>query len=226
MKRKIIFITICTMLAFTACKKNKTTPQQPIDEVIYPSYSMMKTGNYWIYRIYELDSNYATFDSLNTTDSIYVEKDTVIAGQTYYKYCQPEAAGSAVYTVKFLRDSLDYIVTSSGAIQFSSADFVSIFYTHYRIDLQHNISPMDTPFYLKEQMGDRNLQIIVPAGTYVTNSWQTTYFENAYFAQYGPVIRKTNIRYSAGIGKVSEILPYYLSDPNYRERRLIRYQLK
>jgi hypothetical protein len=221
--RSQLTLLLCAVLLCTACHKKSSSPQK-IDDVVYPSYSKLAAGNYWVYHIYDLDSSYNVMDSTNITDSAYVEKDTAIAGQTYHKYLEPDDAGGNNYNTTYLRDSLHYIVNNYGVIQFSAQDFTTIFYDRYVVDTNHNLSPVDTPYYLTWRMTDKDKVFYVPAGAFATSTWQTTYFLNAVFP--APLVRKLSTRYTAGVGKVSEMLPFYTTFIHYQERRLVRYHVQ
>jgi len=223
----VVLSMITAVLLFSACKKNDSPPEPAkIDDIVYVPYSRLAPGNYWVYDAYELDSNYNVLFPRHILDSMYVEKDTLINFKTYYKYWQPQDVGSSTYYATYLRDSLHYIVDNNGTIRFSSQDFTTLFYSQYLVDTAHVISPLDTPCRVEKKMADQHKSITVPAGTFVTNSWQTTYYMHPYFASYAPAVRRINTRYAAGIGMISETMPFYVSSPNYTERRLLRYHVQ
>lgn len=45
----------------------------------------MKVGNYWIYQLSQ-DDSLGNYTMLNSFDSLYIEKDTVMFGAAYYKF--------------------------------------------------------------------------------------------------------------------------------------------
>ena len=73
-------------------------------------------------------------------------------------------------------------------------------------------------------MGEPNLSVTTPAGTFTTLTTKDTYlmYPNWIFAG---DLRFVNTRYTENIGIVIETLPFFASVPNYIERRLIRYQI-
>jgi hypothetical protein len=74
-------------------------------------------------------------------------------------------------------------------------------------------------------MADKDSSIVTPAGTFLTSNIQETY--NMYPKwSYAGNPRYINKRYSEEIGIVVETLPFSISNPNYIERRLVRYHIE
>lgn len=85
MKNLPVFLSLLLMTCvFAACKKDKPIEPIPTPPVTYPDYSQLKIGNYWVYQHFNIDTNGNAFP-LNTFDTCYVEKDTMINGLIYYK---------------------------------------------------------------------------------------------------------------------------------------------
>ncbi len=220
MKKQILIqLIIIITLGIYSCKKdNDETPAPvPVPPVTYPNYGQLKVGNYWIYERFTTDSlGNGTF--LNTFDSCYVEKDTVINNKTYFKYVAPDLFHDN--KISFIKDSLSYLVTNTGFIIFSSDDFTTVFHSHYYI-LQPTT---DTLCLITQKMADANLAVNMPLGTYTTSSFQTKYTMLPPYTSAG-TYRYQNTRYTEGVGKVSETLDFFLSSPVYTERRLYGYHL-
>lgn len=202
------------MIAFAAvlffsCKKDDDN-----NNITYPDYANLKVGNYWVYQHFFIDTT-GSDSALNVYDSCYVEKDTIINGNTYYKMIRPHRIMSfdAVY---YWRDSLDYVVDTSGKVYFSAEDFTTIFET------ECHQTPYDTIYTAITKMVDKDRVINTPAGDFITRTFQRRIdFDKKWVYYYSP--RFDNMRYSKDVGIVSETLEFFSTDPNYVERRLVRY---
>jgi len=216
MKKKTLFLSavIMTFLIYS-CKKDKNS--EPF-AATYPNFSQLKVGNYWIYQQFEIDAN-GIETPKNTFDSCYVEKDTIINSKTYLKIIKPTPFSTNQMDISFQKDSLHYIVNSLGEILFSHQDFSSIFESIFL-----TAGPNDTVCQIVKQMADKNLVINIPAGTFTTSNLKETYFMYPNWTSAGNM-RYKNTRYAENIGVVVETLPFYSSNPNYTERRLVRYHL-
>lgn len=206
-----------------SCKKDKQPDGNLKDDMLYPSYSHLDSGNYWVYALYKTDS-LGNGTPTGELDSCFVAKDTVIRGAKWYKYVE-FSSGSSTYS--FLRDSLQYLVDIDGNILFASQDFNTVFYNRYAVFPGHQVAPVDTVAFVTRQMVDKDKLITVPAGTFGTSTMRTTWKLSDTLTQMGffsPRILDT--RYSMKVGKVSEVLDFYLQNPTYRERRLLRYHVK
>ncbi len=199
-----------------SCKKDKKEENTPTP-ITYPNYSQLKVGNYWVYQYFRIDTlGHET--PQNFYDSCYVQKDTVINGQTYYKMYRPFWENHNIFSI--LRDSLHYIIDYKyGRKLFSSQDFENILKSGYI-----TLSPTDTICYYTVKMTDRNMSVVTPAGTFVTLNGKETYNMYPNYVSGGNP-RYKNTRYAENIGIVIETLPFYTSDPTYTERRLVRYHL-
>jgi len=199
-----------------SCKKDKEKePEDP--SITYPNFSKLKTGNYWIYEQYDIDAS-GNATSLNTFDSCYVEKDTVINNQTYMKVVRPDPISQNQVQISFQKDSLHYIVNHYGQILFSSQDFSTIFESYYLM-----AGPNDTLCHYTRKMADKDLPVTTPAGTFITSGVKNTY--RFYNMVAGGNPRNMSTRYAVNIGIVTEALSFTPADPGYTERRLVRYHI-
>ncbi|HEX5002014.1 MAG TPA: hypothetical protein VFW78_05930 [Bacteroidia bacterium] len=214
----LLLAGICIALFFSACKKSNDNQPAVTIPATYPDYSSFNVGNYWVYEEFLLDST-GTATSLNRFDSCYVEKDTMINNQTYFKICKLKYNNPTQPEISFQRDSLDYIVTSEGEILFSSQDFTTVFSSYYFITL-----PSDTLCLIEKKMTDKDQTITTPAGIFTTSNAKQTFYMYPNWSNFGTV-RVRNNRYAENIGLITETLPFYVSDPNYIERKLARYHL-
>lgn len=199
------------MLFTYACKEDEETPDP--DPVVYDDYAMLKTGNYWIYEQFTVDS-LGNATPLGIYDSCYIEKDTLINGKTYYKMFRPSYLGMPP-TILYLRDSLHYVVDYTGMKYFSSSDFSSVF--NYSVISMEG----DTIAERRVQMANPGVVIQVPAGNYTTTDCQIHYKMHSPYNMNGSN-RFQHTRYAKNKGIIAETLPFFLSIPTYTERRLVR----
>lgn len=206
----ILVIALTTL--FSACKKDcSNTP------TTYPDFSQLKVGNYWIYERFNVD----TAGNMTTTgvfDSCYIEKDTQINNATFFKVIRPQPLG-AYYNTTFMRDSLHYLINDVGQILFSSQNFTDTF-RHYYI----TAGVGDTVCEIILKMADKDFSVSTTAGVFTTSSLKQTFRMYPNFSGAGNP-RYTDTRYAENVGVVTETLPFYSSNPNYVQRRLVRYHL-
>jgi hypothetical protein len=197
-----------------SCKKddddNGTTP--------VADYTPMAVGDYWIYEHYRVDS-LGNATPLGTTDSTYIEKDTVINSSVYYKMISPGLPGEN--RVYLLRDSSHYLVSHTGEILFSSQNFTDTLNEYY-IVLQ--VTAPDTVARVIKKMADRNVDVTTPAGTFTTSNYQAKFLMYPNWSVMGNT-RYVNARYAPGVGLVKESLSFFVSSPYTEEKRLLRYHL-
>ena len=175
-------------------------------------------GNYWIYQHYKIEPD-KTETALEVYDSCYIEKDTLINGYMYHKLISPSILSEN--RVKYLRDSLHYIVDSAGTKTHRSLRQRCDLFRSYFILASEN----DTLCRVVIKMDNQSHEIITPAGTYTTLSVRETYFFYPNWNSNGNE-RYIDHYYADKIGIVKETLPFFASDPSYRERRLIRYHVQ
>jgi hypothetical protein len=218
-KKNVLLLFVLSTF-FLSCKKENddddTTPTPA--SASYPDYSQLHVGNYWIYERFDIDSAGGNETATGELDSCYIEKDTVVNGNIYYKFRRPSS--SSVWDItEYLRDSLSYTVDLNGRIVFSSQDYWSIFFDYYSI-----INGTDTIYHKVQQMADINGTTVVPAGTFTTLNSKSTYYMYGSWAATGAE-RPIHKKYAQNIGLVLESLPFFASSAAYSERRLVRYHL-
>jgi hypothetical protein len=218
MKTKTILLSILTMVLFYSCSKDKNelvssyTPPSP--QTVYPNYSKLSVGNYWVYQRSTLTPNGIYIPT--TIDSCYIDRDTMIGGNTYYVYTEPTVSGGT--ETHFYRDSLHYILDLH-EIVFSSQDFTTVFKSGFKLQ-----APGDTMYSYDSKMIQKDSVVSEMNGSYTTSTFITNhYMYPAYSA--GGNVRYVYARSSKDIGIVEESLPYNASSPNYEIRQLLRYHV-
>ncbi len=205
--KKINLSILLVLILSTACKKKAKEETQ----ITYKNYGQLKVGNYWVYERYEIDTN-GTATPMGIIDTCRIEKDTIINGKQYFKYVRPPFVGFDRNT--YLRDSLHYIVDHKGRKVFSSENFNQVFQTFSYVD-----------YDLQEWMTDIDSNFTTPLGTFKTINFQLI-FTLVPQLQFNGNPRFMNTRYAENIGIISETLPLFYANPNYKERRLIDYHLE
>jgi hypothetical protein len=212
---------IFVIVLSSACKKEKDeipseTPTPT--PTTYENYTNLKVGNYWIYQEYSVDS-LGNGSATSFFDSCYVEKDTIVNGNTYHKMVKLSSGGWPEIETLLLRDSLSYTVNQKGKVYFSSADFTSVFNRNYMM-----ASTSDTLCVYSSKMINLLENTNVPAGVFSTLEFRTTYKMFPPYT-YGGTYRHLHLRYAKNIGLITETMLFFVSSPMYNERRLVRYHL-
>lgn len=208
--KKLLFVFSVLAVLLTACKKDKT-------DYVTDAYSYypMKTGNYWVYQWFEVDSNGNETLSAWQNDSVVVLGDTTINGNTFYKV-ELNVYGSAARYITYMRDSAMWMVDQTGSVVFSVEAQAGYFNNDYSIAGYDQVSRMDYGGHQK----------LTPAGVF-----QTIFKITDFTKQSGLFCNGTNKRsiytgFARGIGPAF-YNTFYLSDPlcRYFEARLLRYHL-
>jgi hypothetical protein len=206
----LLLVTIVAAVSLIGCCKENQKVKG------YPDFGMLKVGNYWIYQYFDIDSN-GNASATNRYDSCFVEKDTNIAGNTYFKVHKPRFEGDPI-GFDYERDSLHYIVSTTEGIVFSSEDFTST------LETTCATNNLDTVSIVNGKMMNKGQVTNTPAGNFATSDFERT------FTMYPPynsagTIRKAHCKRSEGVGVVLETLSFFADNPNYTERILVRYKV-
>ncbi|MBK8965571.1 MAG: hypothetical protein IPM36_02610 [Lewinellaceae bacterium] len=202
---------------FFACRTDQ--PESPAPNA---NYSNLAVGNYWVYDQYYLDTN-GVYTPLGRTDSNFVEKDTLINGQLYFKLMEALPEGPLPgHRPVFLRDSLHYIVDWQGTIRFSSENTVDTLTSRYFTAIYHPPA-VDTFAFIFGKMETPDVQIQTPAGTFTAKNFRETYRMWPAYSNAGDT-RRVDHHYVQDVGIVDETLYFYINNPEYYiVRRLTKY---
>jgi hypothetical protein len=231
MKNYITISLLCAGIGFYSCKKDKNTepdelPENPTGTTMASNYSALKVGNYWIYERFEVDQS-GNSTSLNIIDSCYIEKDTTVNGQRYFKYVQPQIVSNnptipSVSNISgYVADSLTYIVSYPGSIltPYSYLD------TNFIISSFVQLSGADTLYTTFTKMTDKGTMFTTPAGTFKIVNEKTTYTFANNFLSCNQKNRFMNRRRGENIGIVFQDFPFFSALCQHWDRRLIRYHV-
>ena len=130
-KTNVLFSLTVIALFIGGCKQDES--ESP---VTYPDYGRLQVGNYWIYQRFVVDT-LGNATPTDIYDSCFVEKDTLINGNTYAKITKPWPWGTSNrQKFDYLRDSLHYMIDPSGMVCFSSEDFNCFLFLYLSHTLQ------------------------------------------------------------------------------------------
>lgn len=215
--RKVILLLCVTTIVFVSCKKEEEVIEQ--NPASTENYNPLTIGSYWVFETFLIDEQ-GVESSTSTIDSIIVDRDTIINGNTYMvvEGTNNPYNGGSWGIVRIIRDSLDYIVNDAGVILFSSTDFSSVL--HERVEVYNLDTLYKTTYAMEETPG----LITVPAGEFNVLNFKGS------LITYNPNQDITNPRYlnhyyADGIGKILETY-FYLSSPRIYEKRLVRYHIE
>ncbi len=216
MKNLFVFFAIAfsLLLVSSCCKDDNdidTTPQ-----VSQLQHLPLKTGNYWVYNTYKIDT-LGNETIISTVDSTIISGDTIINGLTYY-ILKGNYAGGRIRILDILRDSSGYLVNDEGEIKFSEDNFTD---TLSITNVTFGDSTYTTTYYKMEK---HNAPVTVPAGTFddVLNYKGTIKFYRAS----NPIYKDKNTFYAKDIGLILDTFYYGSEAHSYRyERRLVRYNV-
>lgn len=204
--KNTLFMLLAALMLLASCKKDDSDPEQTKD------YVQLKTGNYWIYRVSQIDS--LGMETLtNEYDSVYISGDTTINGNVYAvkKY------STAIFPTEYLRDSSNYLVDLWGIKRFSPVNFSDTLKKGFRI-----IYPNDTIFFYYCKMMDGKAMVTVPAGIFMALNYRETYLPTANLPYTTPV--RNNYLYAKNIGVVQFNVNFVYSR-RQMVWRLVRYNV-
>ena len=177
----------------------------------------LKTGNYWIYQHYEIDTS-GEETKISTIDSVVISGDTIINDLTYY-VLSGTFIGGTFRVLDILRDSSGYLVNHLGQIKFSEDNFKDTLWT---INFTFGDSTVATTYFKMERQDE---PITVPAGTFdnVLNFKGTIKF----YGLNNPFYKDKNSYYAKDVGKILDTY-YWVSQAKRKrfERRLVRYHVE
>jgi hypothetical protein len=198
------FLLLAIVALIVSCNKE--------NEPVKPDYFQLKAGNYWIYQTYELAGD-SVEDVIPFTDSTYIEKDTVINGNVYYKFMSQSFTGG-MHTPSFARDSAGCLINESGKISFSYTNFTDTLSTY----TEGNI------FRATYMMEKHDSLVNVPAGSF------NALFCHVRIVMYNPSYpygtRHQGTFFADGVGCVKSTSASLGSSDRYLDTRLIRYHVR
>ncbi len=207
-------IAFSLLLVSSCCKDDNDIDTAP--QVSQLQHLPLKTGNYWVYNTYEIDT-LGNETVISTVDSTIISGDTIINGLTYY-ILKGNYAGGQTRILDILRDSSGYLVNNKGKIKFSEDNFTDT------LSIRNTTFGDSTYATITYKMEKHNGPFTVPAGTFddILNYKGSIKFYGAN----NPFYKDKNTFYSKDIGLILDTY-YWISKARfYRyERRLVRYNV-
>jgi hypothetical protein len=118
-KPRIYFIAVVFLIS--SCKKDTaiiSSKASGHNSTTSVSYLPLAVGNYWVYQMFSLDTGGAE-TAMNKIDSVYIQKDSIIGGKTYYYFCQSDSTITAeLFPLKGL------IIDSSGFLKYYGGEII------------------------------------------------------------------------------------------------------
>lgn len=215
-----LFLLSLIISLLVSCETGTDTPLND-DNTSNPgnSYMPLEIGNYWIYQHVDITSQ-GQETVRDITDSIVVDRDTVIDGNQYFviEGTNYPYDGGKWGTLELLKDSSGYIVNHEGVVRFSEENFTDT------LAAKTEVIDQDTLYRLTYKMEEVDGPYSSPAGSFTVLNCKGTVLS----FQELPGInnpRYMNNYYAKGVGRVLQTYMFYHS-PVIREKRLIRYHVK
>jgi hypothetical protein len=193
-----------SLFFFISCKKDKSSTTAPATQASTPSvsdYFPLKTGNYWVYKTTECDSNGNIIAGTYKNDSVIIKNDTLINSKTYHTVVEYNFMNCPTPSMQYYTDSADCVVTNYGKIVFSIKNTSGVIYTQ--------MVYADSSVYINYFCIKTPVSISVPSGTYSCVDFEGALYEksNNFDKAY-----LTHHYYSENIGLVKRTA-FYLSNP-------------
>ncbi|MDA3911988.1 MAG: hypothetical protein PF448_11600 [Bacteroidales bacterium] len=211
MRKIVLVLAICSIIY--SCQKDENVNEEINDSL---EYFPLSVGNYWIYQGVMIDTNLVE-ESLLSTDSVFISKDTIINNLKYFKIEYNGDFSSSIISPGYYRDSIGYLVNHEGKIFFSQTNFTDI--------LLENVvlNDLDTIFTITCKMERENEIITVPSGSFeVLNFKKTVNLNPKYGNSWSP--RYFNKHFSKNTGIITNEYSYSRSYSTIR-KQLVRYSL-
>jgi hypothetical protein len=213
--RLVAGIVFATAVALSSCKKDDPTippPSSTADPRIYGF--PITDGSYWVYQEERTDSDGVVIQT-GAIDSMYVDGDTIIGLYTYKKI-RTVVSGSSFFPnqpLSIVRDSAGYLVDTYGEYMEHDNFTDTLRFIDY--------SGLVHAWYF---MRHRDSVVTVPAGTFTTIDYEGhLYAQDPNYPW--PIPRYTHHVLADGIGTIL-YRTYFVSSPDYIQRRLLRYSIQ
>lgn len=210
-----LLVVFVMLLFIGACTKDDDGGSSIAPETPRADYMPLTVGNYWVYDHYKVD-NLGNSQEWNSHDSLVVTGDSLIDGK---KFSILKSYGNSPFSnnLVFLRDSLGYLVHSSGKTEASGTNFSDTLAENYFVVMG------DTLHRLCIMMSKPDQAVTVPAGTFEVIDRMGF----LYYIQGESPVESPRILHKYYAENVGVILQSYCfsSQPFTLERRLVRYHV-
>jgi hypothetical protein len=193
MNKIILLILGIGIVGFSSCKKETIE--------IASNYIPLSVGSYWVYQKYSQNTTTNTWNTLGSTDSTYIDKDTLVGGNVFYKRITTSGTGGAI--VDYVRYTANELVDINGNIIFSAN-------SEFTPSLEDTLDVGTGSYFASIYSIDLNQQTVtVNGGTFDCVDWRRG---TCQWVTNGVITPKPNIHnyYADGIG-LTQTLTYLLS---------------
>ncbi|KAB2915615.1 MAG: hypothetical protein F9K23_10165 [Bacteroidetes bacterium] len=208
MNTKLLLSTaIAGLIVLSSCKKDKNDPVPQPNPV--PDYAVLKVGSYWVYDTYYSDSN-GVETLTGQRDSVFVEKDTVINGKTYYKKV----------VVSMVNPSISYWREEGGKLVNHLGNFLpdKEGVLGSRTELMNN----DTLFTATSTLLANETPVTTPAGTFTVKTIEHVYkIYDKQQAGYSYRYKNTYSKYHPTLGDIERTY-FYMSPTSFQYNYIVR----
>ena len=204
MKTYSLLIGAISLILLSGCSKN-----DDVSPITVMDYANLHVGNYWVYEWYEIDplGNTTIF---NKRDSIYIKKDTLIAGREYF-----------IRTGTFLESERTTILFDSANSIYLYPSREVLFTYDFDLKYTQTYGPEDNSIAIASYSLSRDYFVIeVPAGPFACINYEGVIEPLDPDYEYGD--RVNSNYYARDVGLVSMRTQFY-SSPNDLEMRLVKY---
>lgn len=202
-------ITAFLLLSASCSKEESTAPAGPPASYSISDFSLLDSGNYWVYERVNLDSNGSATSGVVAVDTMRVLGDTSINGTTYA--VRHHTWGGYV---EHVRDSADFLVDGQGHILFAYGTFDQVIWTE----------TIDQAAIMNYRVSSQMAPVSVPAGTFSAYELQAEVTIIDPNIPTTPPSRYPTFYWSPGVGRIQHRLFYALNGTGI-QWSLVSYQV-
>ena len=214
--RTIIFSFTLISLALFSCRKPNLSESCTTNTPTINEFTPMAIGNSWVYQKFEIDPETNSEIAYDSYDSLYINRDTIINGETYFVL---EKTFLSQNIETYLRYENNYLVDNYGK------KWLSAFEGTDTVSVEPNSSLVIDSVYTV--LSSDVVALDLPIGTLESSRQRKKilFLTPQYIPEGLPVTRTNDFYYSKGIGLL-EYTYGYTSTNNYFEMRLASYHLE
>lgn len=216
MKKVMLITVVASVLIFGCSKEEIIEVQEPVNCENHQAESHMplSVGNYWVYNTYRTDT-LGNETITSSTDSVYVDRDTVVNGSTFFILKGDFYATLA--TGKIIRNENNSLISFE-----PSSQSEKIIFTNNNPNIIYDSQTVGSLFQVSVWTNSQKKNISVPVGSF--NCWERE-SEAVPLNQGDPWGTRSSFRYyNNSIGVISNHF-HFAASPDTHESRLISYNV-
>lgn len=218
--RKIIFtFFLLGSISFIACQKDEDQSKLPDNQEEIPTknYYPLAIGNYWVYQNFLTKDNQT--EIIEELDSVVIIGDTIVREEQYFvfeSYVEPFGQPR----IRLLRDSLGYIVNSTGTIFFTLDNPGEVFFSKVSYVQE------DTATYYENYIDIEERNVDLPAGEFKAITRVSDYILLPHSDLHDTLkYRQFESYFIDGIGLATDHL-FLVSGSRTYNKKLLRYSIQ